>query len=94
MPSSASTAAIMVSGTTISIARKSLNPGLRRSMKIAPKVKKLRIYFNNHYAGAAIINAMQFEEMLSQELSEEKKKMLAHARQYYSEHIPPKNQIA
>jgi uncharacterized protein YecE (DUF72 family) len=71
-----------------------LEPWVKKVNEIRPKVKKLRIYFNNHYAGAAIINAMQLEEMLGQELSEEKEKMLTHARQYYSEHMPPKNQIA
>jgi uncharacterized protein YecE (DUF72 family) len=63
--------------------KKELEPWVNKVNEIAPKVKKLRIYFNNHYAGAAIINAMQFEEMLGQELSEEKRQMLAHAGQFY-----------
>jgi uncharacterized protein YecE (DUF72 family) len=50
-------------------------------------VKKLRIYFNNHYAGAAIINAMQFEEMLGSELSDDKKRVLEHAEKYYASRL-------
>jgi uncharacterized protein YecE (DUF72 family) len=50
----------------------------------------LKIYFNNHYADEAIINAMQFEEMLGEELPEEKRKMLEHAERYYAEHVPAK----
>lgn len=72
--------------------KKELEPRTDKVNEIANQTKKLRIYFNNHYAGAAIINAMQFEEMLGQELPEEKKKVLQHAEQYYTEHKPMKSQ--
>lgn len=75
-------------------ATKELEPWVKKVNDIASKTKKLRICFNNHYAGAAIINAIQFEEMLGKELSDDKKKVLQHAEQLYSQHIPPKNQIA
>jgi uncharacterized protein YecE (DUF72 family) len=71
-----------------------LEPWISKVNEISKKTKKLRIYFNNHYAGAAIINAIQFEEMLGEELSEDKRKILQHAEQFYSEHMPSKNQIA
>jgi len=71
-----------------------LEPWVNKVNEIAAKVKKLRIYFNNHYAGAAIINAMQFEDMLKGEIAEEKRQALQHAEQFYSEHKPSKNQIA
>jgi uncharacterized protein YecE (DUF72 family) len=29
-----------------------------------PEAKRLRIYFNNHYGGKAVVNAMQFKEMI------------------------------
>ena len=70
-----------------------LEPWVKKVNDIAATTKKLRIYFNNHYAGAAVINAMKFEEMLGKELSDDKKKVLQHAEQFYSQHIPPKNQI-
>jgi uncharacterized protein YecE (DUF72 family) len=40
------------------------------------KVKKLRVYFNNHYSGNAILNALQFKEMTSK-LSDQEKYILA-----------------
>jgi uncharacterized protein YecE (DUF72 family) len=70
--------------------KEELEPWVKKVNEVTPKVKKLRIYFNNHYAGAAIINAMQFEEMLGQEVPEEKKQVLQHAKEFYSEHKPPK----
>jgi uncharacterized protein YecE (DUF72 family) len=70
-----------------------LEPWAKKVNEIPPKVKKLRVYYNNHYAGAAIINAMQFEEMTGNELTSDKKQLLQHAEQYYAEHIPSKNQI-
>jgi len=73
--------------------KEELEPWVKKVNEMSPKVKKLRMYFNNHYAGAAIINAMQFEEMLAGELSEEKRQVLQRAEKYYSEHLPPKNQI-
>jgi uncharacterized protein YecE (DUF72 family) len=71
-----------------------LEPWVNKVNDIASRVKKLRIYFNNHYAGAAIINAIQFEGMIGEQISEEKSKMLQHAKRFYSEHRPPRNQIA
>ena len=71
-----------------------LEPWVKKVNDMASKTKTLRIYFNNHYAGAAIINAMQFEEMLGNGMSDEKRKTLQHAEQFYSQHIPPRNQVA
>jgi uncharacterized protein YecE (DUF72 family) len=72
-----------------------LEPWVKKINEIAGKVKKLRIYFNNHYAGAAIINAIQFEEMTgSSEFTAEKKQMLQNAEEYYQKHQPTKNQLA
>jgi uncharacterized protein YecE (DUF72 family) len=67
--------------------KEELEPWAKKVNEIAPKVKKLRIYFNNHYAGAAIINAMQFEEMLGSELSDDKKRVLEHAEKYYASRL-------
>jgi hypothetical protein len=63
--------ATAATGTTTFTAGKSWSLGLEKVNEMAKQVKKLRIYFNNHYAGAAIINAMQFEEMENQELSDD-----------------------
>jgi hypothetical protein len=41
---------------------------LRRS-----RVKVLRVYFNNHYGGKAVANALQFREVLGEQLSDDQK---------------------
>jgi uncharacterized protein YecE (DUF72 family) len=71
--------------------KEELEPWAKKVNDIATKVKRLRIYFNNHYAGAAIINAIMFEKMLESELSQEKESMLEHAERFYSGHMPPRN---
>lgn len=49
------------------------------------KIGKLRIYFNNHYGGKAIVNALEFKDMLGMSLSEKERNLLQHARNYYPE---------
>lgn len=53
--------------------KQELEPWAEKVNKITkdPKVKKLRIYFNNHYGGKAVFNALQFKEMLGEKLSRE-----------------------
>jgi uncharacterized protein YecE (DUF72 family) len=53
--------------------KKELEPWAEKVNKIIkdPKVKKLRIYFNNHYGGKAVLNALQFKEMIGEKLSKE-----------------------
>jgi uncharacterized protein YecE (DUF72 family) len=43
-----------------------LKPWTEKVNKITkdPEVKRLRIYFNNHYGGKAVVNAIQFKEMV------------------------------
>ena len=43
-----------------------LKPWTERVSKIKkdPEAKRLRIYFNNHYGGKAVLNAIQFREMV------------------------------
>jgi len=61
--------------------RQELEPWVEKVNEIKPKVKNLRIYFNNHYAGKAVINALQFKEMTGK-LTEEERKALEHAEKY------------
>jgi uncharacterized protein YecE (DUF72 family) len=44
-----------------------------KTVQEIPKVKKLRVLFNNHTRGSAPLNAIQFREMLGEKLSEEEK---------------------
>jgi uncharacterized protein YecE (DUF72 family) len=46
--------------------------------------KRLRIYFNNHYGGKAVINALEFKDMLGMPLSDEEEKSLEFTKRYYS----------
>ena len=38
--------------------------------EVKNQTKVLRVYFNNHYGGDAVINALQFKEMIGIKLSE------------------------
>ena len=44
----------------------------------------LRIYFNNHYGAKAVINALEFKDMLGISLSDREKKALEFTKRYYS----------
>jgi uncharacterized protein YecE (DUF72 family) len=50
--------------------------------KIKAQAKVLRIYFNNHYGGKAVINALEFKEMLGIKLSEKEATILENAKSY------------
>ena len=49
----------------------------------------MRDYFNNHYGAKAVINALQFKEMLGNSLSELEKQSLNHAQDYYRRKVIP-----
>jgi uncharacterized protein YecE (DUF72 family) len=57
-----------------------LRPWVEKVNKISndPKTKKLRIYFNNHYGGKAVANAIQFKEMVEGKESSKKEKDSKH----------------
>jgi len=52
--------------------------------KIRKQTIILRIYVNNHYGGKAVINAMQFKEMIGMSLSKEEKRVFEHAQTYFA----------
>jgi uncharacterized protein YecE (DUF72 family) len=45
----------------------------------------VRSYFNNHYGAKAVVNALQFKELLGQELTVDEEKALIHAQNYVSQ---------
>src|ERR1041385_7736878 len=53
-----------------------LRPWVEKVKQIKEQTKTLRIYFNNHYGGKAVVNAMQFKEMNGISLSSEEGKIL------------------
>ena len=50
--------------------------------QIKKQTKILRIYFNNHYGGKAVVNAMQFKEMNGTSLSTGERRVLENAQTY------------
>ncbi len=53
-----------------------LKPWTEKVNKMAkdPEMKRLRIYFNNHYGGKAVVNAIQFKEMIQSKKPSEKER--------------------
>ena len=66
--------------------KKELEPWVQKVKNIKNQTKKLRIYFNNHYGGKAIINALQFKEMSGSALNDKERKILQNAENYYHYH--------
>ncbi len=59
-----------------------LKPWVEKVEQIRKQTKILRIYFNNHYGGKAVINAIQFKEMIGMSLSKEERRVFEHAQTY------------
>jgi uncharacterized protein YecE (DUF72 family) len=64
--------------------KEELEPWAEKVEEIKKQTKILRAYFNNHYGGAAVINALQFKEMIGIKLSENERNTLEHAQEYLS----------
>ena len=62
-----------------------LIPWVNKINRIKENVETIFVYFNNHYGGKAIVNSLQFKELINnQPLSENEKKILEKARKYLS----------
>ncbi|HZI71329.1 MAG TPA: DUF72 domain-containing protein [Nitrososphaeraceae archaeon] len=64
--------------------KEELKPWIEKVSQIKQETKVLRIYFNNHYGGKAVINALQLKEMTSTSLSDKEVKALEQAQSYLS----------
>lgn len=64
--------------------KEELRPWVKKIEEVKKQTKVLRAYFNNHYGGAAVINALQFKEMLGNKLSENERNIIEHAQEYLS----------
>ncbi|MGH9995544.1 MAG: DUF72 domain-containing protein [Nitrososphaeraceae archaeon] len=62
--------------------KEELEPWVKKIDKIKEQTKVLRIYFNNHYGGKAVINALEFKEMLGIKLTEKEANTLENAKSY------------
>jgi uncharacterized protein YecE (DUF72 family) len=60
--------------------KEELKPWVEKVEQIRKQTKVLRAYFNNHYGGKAVVNALQFKEMTGTALSKYEKKVLEHAQ--------------
>ena len=63
-----------------------LKPWVEKVDQIRKQTKILRVYFNNHYGGKAVVNALQFKAMIGDSLSEIETNALEHAEKYLSTH--------
>jgi uncharacterized protein YecE (DUF72 family) len=63
-----------------------LKPWVEKVDHIKRQTKILRVYFNNHYGGKAVVNALQFKATTGYSLFEIEKNALEHAQKYLSTH--------
>jgi uncharacterized protein YecE (DUF72 family) len=52
--------------------------------EVQAETQVVRGYFNNHYGAKAVINALEFRELLGEALSSEQQSVIDHARDYLS----------
>jgi len=61
-----------------------LKPWINKVNEIKNKTRVLRVYFNNHYGGQAVANALQFRRMVGEELSNQQGRAIEKAEGYVS----------
>jgi uncharacterized protein YecE (DUF72 family) len=61
-----------------------LKPWVEKVDQIRKQTKILRVYFNNHYGGKAVVNALQFTAMTGHSLYDIERNVLDHAEKYLS----------
>ncbi|HXT85052.1 MAG TPA: DUF72 domain-containing protein [Verrucomicrobiae bacterium] len=65
--------------------KEELQPWVNKIKRIKEQTENVFVYFNNHYGGKAIVNALQFKEMINDgQLCDSEKKMLERAQKYLS----------
>jgi len=65
--------------------REELKPWAEMIKEIATETSIVRGYFNNHYGARAVVNAIEFKEMLGNSVSEKEKAVIENARNYFYE---------
>jgi uncharacterized protein YecE (DUF72 family) len=68
--------------------KEELKPWASKIRSMQSETPVIRSYFNNHYGAKAVVNALQFKELLGLEVSEEQKNALRHAEEYISKMSP------
>src|SRR6476619_1894839 len=62
--------------------KEELKPWAEKVKKIQLETSILRGYFNNHYGGKAVVNALQFKEIVGDVFSKEEAQVLKRAQKY------------
>jgi len=65
--------------------KEELKPWADKVKQISTETAVVTGYFNNHYGARAVVNALEFKQMLGTFLSEKEKAALEYARNYFSE---------
>jgi uncharacterized protein YecE (DUF72 family) len=65
--------------------KEELKPWVSKIKTLQKETSVVRSYFNNHYGAKAVVNALQFKEILGEELTIEQEKVLTHAQNYISQ---------
>jgi len=62
-----------------------LKPWVENVKKLSTETAIVRGYFNNHYGAKAVVNAIEFKQMLGNVLSEKEKAVVENARNFFFE---------
>jgi len=65
--------------------KEELKPWAEKVKQISTETAVVRGYFNNHYGARAVVNALEFKQMLGTVLSDKERAALEQARNYFSE---------
>jgi len=65
--------------------REELKLWVDKVRQLSNETAVVRGYFNNHYGARAVVDAIEFKEMLGKVLSEKEKALLEHARNFFFE---------
>jgi len=65
--------------------KEELKPWVDKVKQISSETAVVRGYFNNHYGARAVVNALEFKQLLGTVLTEKEKTALEHARNYISQ---------
>jgi uncharacterized protein YecE (DUF72 family) len=64
--------------------KEELKPWANKVKQISTETAVVRGYFNNHYGARAVVNALEFKQMLGTALSEKERAALQHAQNYFT----------
>ncbi|HZA70349.1 MAG TPA: DUF72 domain-containing protein [Nitrososphaeraceae archaeon] len=65
--------------------KEELSQWVEKVKQISTETAIIRGYFNNHYGARAVVNAIEFKEMLGNPLSEKEKAVVENARNFFFE---------